>query len=59
VLDGDVTALRSFEARFAGPVYPGETLITEGWRRDATLYLRTTVAERATPALAGGRMEIR
>jgi acyl dehydratase len=28
---GDATRLRSFEAQFRRPVWPGDTLVTEGW----------------------------
>lgn len=31
-LDGDPDRLREFKARFAGVVYPGDELTTEGWR---------------------------
>jgi acyl dehydratase len=29
---GEVSRFKEFKARFSGVVYPGETLITEGWR---------------------------
>jgi acyl dehydratase len=29
---GDATLVRSFEAQFRRPVWPGETLVTDGWR---------------------------
>jgi acyl dehydratase len=32
LLDGDVTRLKEFSARFTGVVYPGDTLTTEGWK---------------------------
>jgi acyl dehydratase len=28
---GDATRLRAFEAQFRRPVWPGDTLVTEGW----------------------------
>jgi acyl dehydratase len=30
--DGDVSRFKEFNARFKGVVFPGETLITEGWK---------------------------
>ncbi|MFX1479449.1 MAG: MaoC/PaaZ C-terminal domain-containing protein [Promethearchaeota archaeon] len=30
--DGDVSRFKEFSARFKGVVFPGETLITEGWK---------------------------
>ena len=28
---GDATKLTGFEAKFSKPVWPGDTLVTEGW----------------------------
>jgi acyl dehydratase len=44
---GDATRVRSFEASFKRPVWPGETLVTEGWvvRPDAVA-LQVRVKER-------------
>jgi len=52
-LDGDPNRLGTFSARFAGVVFPGETLRTRIWREDGRLILLATVAERDdAPALA-------
>lgn len=52
VLDGDATAVAGFRARFAGVVFPGETLRTRIWREDKTLLIAAGVSERDSPALA-------
>ncbi|MBV9950276.1 MAG: MaoC family dehydratase N-terminal domain-containing protein, partial [Myxococcales bacterium] len=51
---GDATRLRSFEAQFRRPVWPGETLVTEGWlvRPDAAA-LQVKVKERGEVVIAG------
>jgi acyl dehydratase len=46
LLDGDPTQVASFSARFAGVVYPGETLRTRAWRRERDWVVSTTVVER-------------
>jgi acyl dehydratase len=44
---GDATRLHSFEAQFRRPVWPGETLVTEGWLvSPGKVALRMKVRER-------------
>ncbi|MFI6338071.1 MaoC/PaaZ C-terminal domain-containing protein [Streptomyces sp. NPDC050535] len=46
LLGGDVTRVRSYITRFAGVVYPGETLRIRMWRRPGEIQLAVTAAER-------------
>jgi acyl dehydratase len=58
-LDGDVSRVRSFAVRFAGVVYPGETLRTSVWRDADRLTVTTTVLERDdAPALSDAELVI-
>jgi acyl dehydratase len=51
---GDATKLKAFDAQFRKPVWPGDTLVTEGYRVDGDrLALRVTVKERAEAVLTG------
>ncbi|AOD22674.1 3-alpha,7-alpha,12-alpha-trihydroxy-5-beta-cholest-24-enoyl-CoA hydratase [Rhodococcus sp. p52] len=60
VLGGDPTRVRSFSVRFAGTLYPGETIETEVWRDDDTLTLLATCPERdGQPVLTHATMESR
>ncbi|MCW2504686.1 MAG: MaoC domain protein dehydratase, partial [Actinomycetia bacterium] len=60
VLDGDPSRVASYDARFAGVVYPGETLRTRVWREGNRLVLATSVADRAdAPALSDTVLTIR
>jgi acyl dehydratase len=44
---GDASRLRSFEAQFRRPVWPGDTLVTEGWHvRPDAVALQVRVKER-------------
>lgn len=53
VLDGDAGRVTAFRARFAGVVFPSETLRTRVWRDGNRLLLSATVPERdEAPALA-------
>jgi acyl dehydratase len=54
VCGGDASRVRAFEAQFKRPVWPGETLVTEGWlvRPDAVA-LQVKVKERDEVVIAG------
>lgn len=54
LLDGDVTRVRSYAARFAGEVYPGETLRVGMWRQGSgRVRVAVTAVERGeAPVLA-------
>ena len=45
VLDKDPTRLKSLAVRFMGVVFPGETLITEGWKTDGGYIIRTKTGD--------------
>jgi acyl dehydratase len=52
LLDGDVTRVRSYGTRFAGVVYPGETLRVRMWRgRDRTRVAVSAVERADAPVL--------
>lgn len=52
-LDGDVSRVTSYAAKFAGVVFPGETLKTRIWKEDGKLLISAVVADREdAPALA-------
>jgi acyl dehydratase len=59
-LDGDLDRVAGYRARFAGVVFPGETLRTRIWREDGRLVLAATVADRDdAPALADTDVTLR
>jgi acyl dehydratase len=54
----DPARLTAINARFSGPVFPGETLRTEIWREGAVVTFRSRVVERDVLAINNGRAEI-
>lgn len=57
--DNDSRRLKSFEVRFAGVVYPGETIVVDMWRTaPTTVVLTAKTAERGEPVLAAAAAEI-
>ncbi|WP_137872183.1 MaoC/PaaZ C-terminal domain-containing protein [Rhodococcus sp. Q] len=60
LLDGDPSRVQSFSVRFAGSLYPGETIDTAVWRDGDRLTLLATCPERdGQPVLTHASMEIR
>jgi len=51
LLGGDATRVASYGARFAGVVFPGETLTIDAWQTDAGIVANATVGD-GRPALA-------
>jgi acyl dehydratase len=43
LLDGDAAKVRGFSARFAGVVFPGETIRVRAWRSDNAILVSATV----------------
>ena len=58
LLDGDASRVRGFGVRFAGVVYPGETLRTQAWSEGDRYLVSTTVVERDAPALADAELVV-
>lgn len=52
LLDGDATAVGSFGARFAGVVFPGETIQVRAWDLGDQIAITAGVGEPERPALA-------
>lgn len=53
-LDYDAARMKSIDARFSGPVIPGETIVTEIWVDGSDISFRASVKERAAPAVSNG-----
>lgn len=54
LLDGDVSRMRSYGARFAGVVYPGETLQANVWKEDNRFVGVVTVPQRGDDVVLSG-----
>jgi acyl dehydratase len=49
---GDATKLRAFEAQFRKPVWPGDTIVTDGWKSDGGRWIvQVGVSERPDPVI--------
>jgi len=58
-LDGDVTKVGRYGARFSGVVFPGETIVTSMWREGETLLLAAKTKERDTPVITNAAITIK
>ena len=55
---GDPARLRSFGARFAGVVFPGDTLTTRGWKDGDSRYLVTVTTQEGKLVLSNAVAEV-
>ncbi|HWA21690.1 MAG TPA: MaoC/PaaZ C-terminal domain-containing protein [Caulobacterales bacterium] len=53
--DFDPTRIRSFDARFSAPVFPGETIAVRMWRDEAEISFEAAVHSRSSTVLENGK----
>jgi acyl dehydratase len=58
-LDGDVTRLARYQVRFAGVVFPGETIVTSMWREGEQILIHAKTKERDTPVITNAAITVR
>jgi acyl dehydratase len=58
-LDGDVTKVGSYAARFAGVLFPGETIVTSLWREGDKILINAASKERATPVISNAAITVK
>ena len=54
----DSKKLKKFNVRFSSPVFPGETIVTEMWKKDDEIHFQSKVKERDKVVLKNGVCEI-
>jgi acyl dehydratase len=55
----DPARMASHQARFAAPVYPGETLTIDLWRDGAVVSFEGRIRARGVTVIKNGRSELR
>jgi len=58
-LGGDVAQVANFRARFAGVLFPGETLVVQMWREDGMVLVQARCKERDTPVITNAAITLR
>jgi acyl dehydratase len=58
-LGGDTGKVARYQARFAGVVFPGETIVTSFWREGNTILVAAQTKERGTPVITNAAITIR
>ena len=58
-LGGDVAKVARYQARFAGVVFPGETLVTSMWREGDRILIDAKTKERSSPVITNAAITLR
>jgi acyl dehydratase len=58
-LEGHSSSVASYRARFAGVVFPGETLVISIWREADLFHIEATTKERSLPVLTNASVRVR
>lgn len=58
MLDGDVSKVKGWRTRFAGVVFPGETIVTKAWQTDDGIVVTAETAERGEAVLTNALVGI-
>lgn len=58
VLSGDTTKVSGYSARFAGPVFPGETIVTSIWEEDGGVLITAETKERNSPVISNAALTV-
>jgi acyl dehydratase len=59
MLDGDVTQVARYQARFAGVLFPGETIETSLWREGKQILINAKCKERGAPVISNAAITLR
>jgi acyl dehydratase len=59
MVEGKVERVARYQARFAGVVFPGETLVTSLWRDGERIQLTASTKERSSPVLSQALLTLR
>jgi acyl dehydratase len=59
MLGGDTKRVARYQVRFAGVVFPGETIVTRGWREGDRIVLAASTKERGSPVLSNAAIWLR
>ncbi len=58
-LEGDTARVARYQVRFAGVVFPGETVVTSMWREGNQIVLQVATKERSSPVLSNAAITVR
>jgi acyl dehydratase len=59
VLGGDVTKVARYQARFAGVLFPGETIETSAWKEGNQILISAKCKERNAPVISNAAITLR